>query len=379
MVLTLLSRILVWAAVGLFVWYVLLKFIRRPFLAWFGGVILLTVIVWSYVDPNDETIGAIWNIISFPLTPLGFSLTLLTFSFKEFPFKEGFKVTNGRYVAVALLILSLCSVPLVARFFVNQAEESVQRAYAAQQAICADVCPVEIPDAPLSRVVTIVVVGENLDAIAPPTESASRTDNQFNLSPILVSRLSSAASLYQRVRQTGTSPFVFVTAGSIMGSSEEQVQKDQVLIQVLASNGVPSEVIRINDNGTNVHATMEEVRDFLIEQGLISPDLSTRLEGLQRDSSRIALVAPAISMRRSALTFEQQGLEVVAWPTNLYGTEVDTGDTLALLSDLVPNVEALRLTTRYWNEVLTSFYYFLRGWLPGFDVRWNEVVELVPQ
>lgn len=377
MVLTLLTRILVWAAVGLVVWYLLLKFIPRAFLTWFGGAILLTLVVWSFFEPNDEAIGTIWNIISIPLTPLGFSLGLLLFSFKGPPFKEGFKVANGRYVAIALSILLVSSVPLFARTIVSQAEQSVQQAYQAQQGICDDVCPAEIPtDVPLSRVAAVVVLGENMDVVMPPDEFPSSVDSTVGIDPVLNARLDSTSLLYDRLRANGSDPSIIVTSGPVVGDEEERTQDEQLLRQALTSRGVPLETIVVEDAGMDVHRAVRQTRDFLEDRGLLSDE---RLS--QRDSSRIALVAPALAMRRAALTFENEGLQVIAWPTNLYGGSAPTNDdeVLAALSDLVPSAEALRLTTRYWNEVLSSFYYFLRGWLPGFDVRWNEIVELVPQ
>jgi uncharacterized SAM-binding protein YcdF (DUF218 family) len=87
----------------------------------------------------------------------------------------------------------------------------------------------------------------------------------------------------------------------------------------------------------NIHGAMRDVRGLLEERGILpNPDLP------QRDTQRVALVAPALAMRRAALTFEKEGLQVIAWPTNLYGSSSPTGDTLAKLSDLVPSVEALR-------------------------------------
>ena len=121
MVLELLTRILLWAAMGLFIWYVLLKFIPRSFLTWFGGAIILTLAVLAFIDPNDETIGSIWKIISLPLTPLGFSIGLLVVALTP-------KKIKGRYVVVALAILLVASTPLFARFFVNQAEQAEQEA-----------------------------------------------------------------------------------------------------------------------------------------------------------------------------------------------------------------------------------------------------------
>jgi uncharacterized SAM-binding protein YcdF (DUF218 family) len=375
MVLTLLTRILVWAAVGWFVWFVLLKFIPRNFLTWFGGAIILALVVLSFIDPNDETIGSIWKIISLPLTPLGASIGLLMTALKDFTFKDGFKKINGRYVAAALTILIVCSVPLFARTIVNQAENAVEEAYRAQQGICEDVCPVEIPtEVPLSQVSAMVVMGDNIDVVVPPEDFPSRVDRGISLNPMLLARLSSAATLYQQLRQNGSSPFVILTAGTALGNDEERAINNQVLQNILVNSGIPLEVIRIERTGMDVYRTLRETRNFLEAQGILGDP-----QAPQRQSSRIALVAPALTMRRAALTFEEAGLQVIAWPTNLYGGSMPTGDTLARLSDLVPSAEALRLTTLYCNEILTSFYYFLRGWLPGFNVRWNEIVELVPE
>ena len=84
-----------------------------------------------------------------------------------------------------------------------------------------------------------------------------------------------------------------------------------------------------------------------------------------------------MTMTRSALTFENMGMQVIAKPTDFYS--IDTwsgGDTFSRLPDIIPNVDALQLTSRYWDEVLTSTYYFLRGWLPDFDFGWNPNIEI---
>ncbi|MEB3268520.1 MAG: ElyC/SanA/YdcF family protein [Leptolyngbya sp.] len=372
MLLTLLTQILLWAAVGLLIWYVLLKFIPRKFLTWFGGAIVLALIVLAFVDPNDETIGTLWRIISMPLTPLGGSVLLLAIALAEGP-----KKIKSQYVIAALAILLVSSVPLFARTLVGQAEDSVRQAYEAQRGICTDVCPVDVPEtAPLNRVVTLVVMGENMDVISPAENLPSQIDAvSGDIDPSLTTRLISAGRLYDILRRNGSDPFVIVTAGPAYGSAEEKANKEQVLRQLLTSNGVPAGAIAsINNAGMDVNRIVREVRQFMEERQLISPE-----GGNRRDANRVAIVAPALTMRRTALAFEKRGLDAVAWPTDLYGSSsIRASDTLAVLSNLVPSVEALRLTTRYWNELLTSMYYFLRGWLPGFNVTWSKVVEVIP-
>ena len=82
-------------------------------------------------------------------------------------------------------------------------------------------------------------------------------------------------------------------------------------------------------------------------------------------------------MSRAALTFERRDLQVIAKPTDFYTAPMmGDGSLLRRLPDILPSVDALQLTTRYWNELLTSLYYFLRGWLPNFNFGWDSSIEI---
>ena len=50
MILLLLTRILLWVAVGLIIWYILLRFIPRTYLTWLGGFVVLGLLVASFID-----------------------------------------------------------------------------------------------------------------------------------------------------------------------------------------------------------------------------------------------------------------------------------------------------------------------------------------
>ena len=122
----------------------------------------------------------------------------------------------------------------------------------------------------------------------------------------------------------------------------------------------------------NVDGTASRVKRFLRDQNVLDggdPDEET--------DPRVMLVAPAVTMTRTALTFEQLGMQAIAKPTNFYAPNLWSGDDVfERLPDLIPSVDALQLSSRYWNEVLTSTYYFLRGWLPGFNFGWNPNIEV---
>jgi hypothetical protein len=230
---------------------------------------------------------------------------------------------------------------------------------------------------PVDRAVSIVVVGENADAYRLTNALNSRIDANNPLDPVLVARLNSAANIYNQI--AAARPFVTVTAGARYGNDNERGVINQALRQQLVGRGVPSEGIRIENTGTDIRATVDDQKNFLREQGLFTdpPSNGARdFERNNRDANRVVLVAPALTMRRAALAFEGDGVQVVAAPTELYSSpNPEDRDTLARLADLVPSVNALVLTTRYWGELLSSIYYYLRGWLPPFTMQWNQVVE----
>ncbi|WP_017301865.1 YdcF family protein [Nodosilinea nodulosa] len=373
-VLNLLTRLLLWLGLGYFLWWILRKFIPVNFLTWFGGAMLLALVAVSFLFPEDSTIGVFGQFLSFPLTPLGGAIVLLMFSFSE-----NFKKQGSKMVTVALLILVFASMPLVARALVNHSESAVQRAYASQQRLCSDICPA-VDQVPVDRAVSLVVIAENADAYRLTNALNSRIDANNELSPVLVARLNSAADVYNRISLAR--PFVTVTAGPRFGTAEEQEPLRQAIRQQLVSRGIPGESIRIENTGTNIRAAVLNQRDFLTTQGLFTePVRSGPFDTARsnRDANRIVLVAPALTMRRAALAFENVGIQVVAAPTELYSTiGLSDRDTLARLADLVPDVNALVLTTRYWSELLGSIYYYLQGWLPPVSMQWEQVVETLP-
>lgn len=360
-ILNLLTRLLLWIALGYALWWVIKKFIPEKFLTWLGGFIILSMIAASFLDSNDRTIGTFWEFLSFPLTPLGASILFLCTSLNE-----GVKKVKGRYVVTALAILWVSSTPLVARGLAVQAEGAVRRAYANQRILCSDLCPV-IDDIqiPVNRARAMVIVGGNADDYLLDSSLPSQSDSDVPLDPILVSRLNSAADVYGRVALAN--PLVTVTAGARSGDSDIGQRLEQSLRQRLVNRGIPNENIRIIRSGMDIRGTVEDQKVFLEERGLFTPPPrgQRRSEAGNREANRVILVAPALTMRRAALAFENDGLQVVAWPTELYGApRTAESGTLARLADLVPNVGALRLTTRYWQELLSSIYYYLRGWLP---------------
>ncbi|MEL6551868.1 MAG: ElyC/SanA/YdcF family protein [Cyanobacteria bacterium J06621_11] len=372
--LVLLTRILLWASVGLLIWYVLTKIIDPKYLTWLGGVILVLLLVASFAAPDDGTISVIWQIISFPLTPLGAAIVFLGASLSE-----GINKINGRFAAIALGILIFFSIPLSAQWLISDAEKAVRSAYESRAAVCGEVCPAgTIPDqGNLGDAAAIVVLGESQEIDRALTVSNTENPNEVSINTSLAPRLIYAANLYQQARANGANPYVVVTAGVRERDDEPDSPQLTLIRGILANNGVNTADIRVERTGFNIRDTGEEVEDLLVDAEIIAPGNERTERGSTVDDPRVVIVAPALTMSRAALSFEKMNLEVIAKPTDFYSARFGSdGSLLRRLPDLLPSVDALQATTRYWNELLTSLYYFLRGWLPNFNFGWDSSIEV---
>lgn len=367
MLLVLLTRILLWASVGLLLWYLLTKVIDPKYLTWFGGVILVLLLVASFAAPDDGTIQVIWRILSFPLTPLGAAILFLGISLSD-----GIGKVKGNPAAIALAILLISSIPLSAQWLVSEAEQSVRTAYQQRAEVCDEVCRDSdiATQGDLGEAAAIVVIGDRNELAV----SDASVDNA-SINTVLAPRLIYAANLYRQARNRNAAPTMFVTAG-VGGDNETASNQRQLIRDILINNGVFSDDIEIETTNYNIRDTADEVEEFLQNNQIIAARNTRRTQGTENDP-RIVIVAPAIVMSRAALTFEKMDLEVVAKPTDFKTAAFTTsGDLLEKLPDLLPSVDALELTTRYWNELLNSLYYFLRGWLPDFNFGWDSSIEI---
>ena len=361
--LVLLTRILLWASLGLLLWYILVKVIPPKYLTWFGGVIFIALLALSFLEADNDTVSIIWQIISFPFRPLGLVLVLLGGALGE-----GLKGIKPMPVLIALCVLLFSSIPILSQTLVTGAEDSVRQAFVSRSEICEGVCRSgEVPGANLGEAGAIVVVGDQR-SVSVAIDGLESADD-VSLNTVLAPRLIYAADLYDRARRLNASPFVIVTAGGSDGDRSNTIVRD-----ILVRNGVPDSVIQVENSGLNIRETAEDVEEFLEERQVVG-DREAR-SGSNNDA-RVVLVAPAIIMSRAALTFEDIDLEVIARPTDFYSARFSRGGgLLERLPSILPSVDALQLTTRYWDEAMTSLYYFLRGWLPNFNFGWDPSIEI---
>jgi hypothetical protein len=330
----LITQIIILAAIYFLVRFVLLSFIERKYLTWFGGIVLVLLMVLAFLEPTNRTVGLLWGILSFPLRPLGLVLILLGYAVRK-----GYKQVAGPQIMAALLILLVCSLPVTAYLLTAQSEQKPLLETRGQQDVTA-----------ARGVQGIVVLGDG----GSPTDPTYRIRSQINtgedgISVGQRSRLLYASQLYASQQARGNEPLVIVSIGP-KPLEQDGISETSSITELLTSNGVPEDRIRIDLEGVDPRTSA-----IVSQRLLASDDAANRVP--------IMVVAPAINIRRVSSSFAKLNFEVIARPTDFYVFQLQGGVRLAAASDLIPNAEALVITTRVVDEYLATVYYFLRGWL----------------
>lgn len=331
---------------------------NAKYFAWFGVAVLISLIVMAFVAPTNRTVAILWIVISFPLRPLGLTLSLLVYALAE-----GWQKAKGAQVLSAFLILLICSLPVTAYLLTAQTEQrSVVEAIQRQES------------ANPRGVQAIVVLGDGL----APLDPASRVRTQggkvgSGVSVTMQSRLIYAAELYANRSQRGSNPLVIVSIGPppLDANGKALVGEGPVVTDVLTSRGVPQSQIKLDTDGVDPRSSAVAVRQILgfgdnadCRIFAVCDDKVKELQpGGVGPSVPIVLVSQALMVRRASSTFTRLYFEVVARPTGFYCFQFQSGWQLQALVELVPSAEALSITSAVVNEYLTTVYYFLRGWL----------------
>lgn len=114
----LLSRVLLWLLLGSVLVSLFQRFPSGSFAGRFLLVIIVLILLLAFIDPSDPTVSALWEIVSFPLKPLGASVLLLMFAAQKMK-GGGIEKPGGYLVGWALTILLLASTPAVV-YFLNR-------------------------------------------------------------------------------------------------------------------------------------------------------------------------------------------------------------------------------------------------------------------
>jgi uncharacterized SAM-binding protein YcdF (DUF218 family) len=379
----LLTRVLLWVLIAFILWN-LFSFFSGAF-GTVGRVLILILLAWAFLDPNNPFIGVIGQILLFPLKPLGLSLILLIGAGALKNYGKSKQAQNQ--LTAAFLILLLSSVPIIAYWLAQQSELAAIDLEQRLQRTCQEqVCPATgaTPGtAPAPG--AIVVLGQAPRGSVPYLTQAQTADTS--------DRLIYASQLY---RDAGNNPYVIVSTDV----APTQVNRTTATTTVNPNEAPGSTTTTTTTTTTPATSTADEpgIRALLTGLGVPSdrifvepsaPDIYNTARNVKRrlddlNINRVAVVAPVLTSRRAALSFNQLGVEAAPRSADTYirqltpfPTVVSTAPdgqcsnvTLRICNlsqlrfvDFIPSADALALTNRVWEEFLLSVYYFLRGWM----------------
>ena len=324
--------------------YLVTKFIPRFLLTWLGGLVVAAALVLVFLQPGSRLISELVRIVSFPLTPLGLALLLLS----VFLIKGG-----GKMLWFPLVLLWIFSTPLAAQQLAKVVE---------QQAI--------------------TLAG--IEGTARPIVLLGRGTTRPNLRPTLpddfrVQLSNTGELLYYAARlynlESGVAnrpdPVMIVSAGprpelkKDKDAPEEHIEANDIR-KVLVNLGVPEQNILLEPKGTSIRKSAEEVEELLEKEQL---------------GQRMILVSSALNIDRAVKTFQRlsnrsgKRIEIVPRPTDFYtaipykdkdGNEKKRKfrrDPEERIPDLLPDARALSVTTRILQELLLTIYYFIMDWI----------------
>lgn len=115
----LLSRVLLWLLIGTIIFSLFRRFYPSgTFLGRLLVIVLLLIVGFAFIAPGEPVVASLWEVISFPLKPLGAAILLLIFAAQRM--KGGAIDKPGGYLlGWALAILLLSSTPAVAYFLIR--------------------------------------------------------------------------------------------------------------------------------------------------------------------------------------------------------------------------------------------------------------------
>lgn len=379
----LLTQVLLWVLVGLAARFVLLKALPKAFLGGLVVALLVAVTALTFFKGAPETglLGDIWQILSVIINPFGLVIILLCVVWRDVENGAKFNKVVLRIGVASLLIFSL---PIVSNFLAQRTElEAVQIMQEAPALNGAQ------------RV--IVLMGQNTTRLklrprtesAPPEKKVDRTgilppaepisEGKFSLLanlPLQLTeqgdRILEAARLFSAER--GNNPLLIISAGRRADRVEKKDEKKENISEaadisrLLQSQfGIPGTAIVQDDDSRTVIESAQNVRKILETRNT-------------RYGNQIMVVTSAIEASRTALTFAReiapdgQGITIISRPTDFYtippaaslanrAKNADLIERNFMVSDLMPNVDSLQLSTKVISEAMTSLYYFLRGWI----------------
>lgn len=195
-----------------------------------------------------------------------------------------------------------------------------------------------LPDGELPEAEAIVLLGGATRPADPPRPMVDVTEAG--------DRVFYAAKLYK----DGKAPLIIATGGRVnwMGGGTPEAMDMKQLLEFM---GVPSEAIILEPEALNTYQNAVNTRQILAQRGI----------------NQVLLVTTALHIPRSLAIFKRQQIEAIPAPTDFSQAQRDrqsrNESPQSVLYGLLPDLEALNITTKTIKEYIGIVVYRLRGWL----------------
>lgn len=348
----LLTRLVLWGVLAYFIWYVLVKMVPQINVKWLVPILLFMLVMLGFIFPNDRSIATTWNIISFPLKPVGLCLVFLTIAYSQSKDKSVPKKLRNIVIS-ALIILLASSIPWLS----DELEYSMIRTNINHS----EICPGNPNYTSPNRRGKLIVMLAN--GVTEPGGPYRPQEQIFDMSDRLLQTAREYTTNLADIRPGG----VLIASRKKPTSETERIPSEFSLIQEQLINlrVARSDIYDLHNNFDtfNVKQTSEAVIQYMKDVGI--------------SNFQIIVVADAMDVGRVKLTLEKtlgDRRSIVtpsAW--DLSSKFCKEPKRYPDLVDLIPSDSSVSRSSRFVDEFFTSSYYFLRGWLiPCWDC-WDSV------
>jgi uncharacterized SAM-binding protein YcdF (DUF218 family) len=385
----LLTQVLLWILVALAARFILLKALPKAFLGSLVLVLLVVVTALTFFSgsPQAGVLGDIWNLISVIFNPLAVILILLGVVWRDAQSKKGLTDISKWMLRGCVIALVLMSMPLASNFLLQRSESEAL-----------EISRTDVPALTAGGQRVIVLMGQDTTRLqvrprteTPPEPPAPQKFSNSFLRPAPPLKESTFTMLSQQAqltehgdrllyaaqlfREEGVNgPLLVITAGQYPGRDRKSGETTATtsatkdISRIMQTQfGIPGDRIIEDPDSPTVQNSAVNIRN-LLETRKINP------------GGQLMIVTSALEASRTALTFENefasngQPILAISRPTDFYmipakeaiaarAKGVDLIEQRPSIRDVLPSVDALDMSTRLFNETLTSMYYFLRGWV----------------
>jgi hypothetical protein len=363
----LLTRLLLWALLAYFIWYVLLKLVPQINVKWLLPISLIVLMGMGVAMPNDQGIATAWNIISFPLKPIGLSIVVLIIAFNKGKEKKVPKELQNLLLSV-LIILLVFSIPWVS----ERLEYAMLRSNLNHTEICEDNPNYTAP----RRLETLILFLAN--GVTEPGGAYRPEEQIFQMSDRILQTVEEYRTNFRYIPPEG----VLIASRNKPEFQDQRSSEFSLIKEELIKVGVRDFDVydlRNNSDTFNVKQTSEAISQYIKDAGISNFQIIVIASPM--DVGRVKLTLEKTLSEEQQLNLEEdlEDRQFIITPSawglssKFCSEQIQKENRVPDLVDLIPSDSSILRSSRFVDEFFTLSYYYLRDWLEPCWNCWDSV------